>query len=152
MEHWQLWVLAAIALFGVEMFTADMVVGSVGIGCLCSAVAARLGAPPVGQLVAFSVGTLVLMLGVRPRVKDLLYRSADPRKSGVQALVGQTAVVVEPIGRTAPGRVRIGAEEWRAESEEAPLDAGQEVVIVGVEAATLRVRGKPELMEDQSCI
>lgn len=148
MEAWQLWVLAAIVLFGAEMFTSDLVVGSVGIGCLCSALAARLGAAPVGQLLAFSVGTVVLMFGVRPRVKALLYRSADPRPSGTAALIGRPAVVVDAIGASAPGRVRIGAEEWRAVSDGVPLEPGREVVVVAVEAATLRVTTPEKPTED----
>ena len=147
MDLWQVWVVGAIILFGVEMFTSDMLVGSLGVGCLCSALAARLGAPPVGQLIAFSVGTLILMAGVRPRIKNLLYRSADPRASGVKALVGQIATVVDPIGKDAPGRVRIGAEEWRALSEDGPHDKGLAVEIVGVEAATLRVRAQEKPKE-----
>ena len=142
MDHWQLWVLGAIILFGVEMFTSDMLVGSLGVGCLCSALAARLGSPPVGQLIAFSAGTLILMAGVRPRIKQFLYRSADPRVSGVQALVGRVATVVDPIGKDAPGRVRIGAEEWRAVSDDGPHEKGLAVEIVDVEAATLRVRAQ----------
>lgn len=148
MEYWQVWVLGAIVLFGVEMFTTDMVVGSIGVGCLCSAVAARLGAPMIGQLVAFSVGTLILMAGVRPRVKELLYRSADPRKSGVQALVGRKATVVDEISATGPGRVRIGAEDWRAVADDGPHPEGREVMVVAVEAATLQVRAQDEVKED----
>jgi membrane protein implicated in regulation of membrane protease activity len=148
MEYWQLWVLGAIVLFGVEMFTTDMVVGSIGVGCLCSALVSRLGAPMVWQLVAFSVGTLVLMAGIRPRVKEWLYRSADTRKSGVQAMIGRTATVVDGISATAAGRVRIGAEEWRAVADDGPHPEGREVLVVAVEAATLQVRAQDETKED----
>ena len=136
-----MWVLAAIVLFGAEMFTTDLVVGSVGAGCLFAAGAAGLGASLIGQLAAFSAGTVILMLAVRPRLKALLYRPADGRKSGVAALIGEEAAVVDPIARGAAGRVRIGGEVWRAVSEDAPLGAGETVVVEAVESATLRVRG-----------
>jgi membrane protein implicated in regulation of membrane protease activity len=56
------------------------------------------------------------------------------RKSpvGVEALVGQSAVVATPT------QVRIGGELWAARSDVA-LRAGDEVVVTGLEGLTLEV-------------
>jgi membrane-bound serine protease (ClpP class) len=52
--------------------------------------------------------------------------------SGVEALVGKTAVV------STPTQVRVAGELWEATSEE-PLVAGEEVEVTGVDGLTLRV-------------
>jgi membrane-bound serine protease (ClpP class) len=52
--------------------------------------------------------------------------------SGVDALVGKTAVV------STPTQVRVAGELWEATSEE-PLVAGEEVEVTGVDGLTLRV-------------
>lgn len=52
--------------------------------------------------------------------------------SGVEALVGKTAVVSTPM------QVRVAGELWEATSDE-PLVAGEEVEVTGVEGLTLRV-------------
>ncbi len=52
--------------------------------------------------------------------------------SGVEALVGQTAVV------STPTQVRVAGELWEATSEE-PLVSGEEVEVTGVDGLTLLV-------------
>jgi membrane-bound serine protease (ClpP class) len=52
--------------------------------------------------------------------------------SGVEALVGKTAIVSTPM------QVRVAGELWEATSDE-PLVAGEEVEVTGVDGLTLRV-------------
>jgi membrane-bound serine protease (ClpP class) len=52
--------------------------------------------------------------------------------TGVEALVGRTAVV------SAPTQVRVAGELWEATSE-TPLVTGEEVEVTGVDGLTLRV-------------
>jgi membrane-bound serine protease (ClpP class) len=64
----------------------------------------------------------------------LLLRWSRRRRSvsGVEALVGKTAVV------STPTQVRVAGELWEATSEE-PLAAGEEVEVTGVDGLTLSV-------------
>jgi membrane protein implicated in regulation of membrane protease activity len=57
-------------------------------------------------------------------------------------MIGLTATVVDGIeGRGAAGRVRIGAEEWRAVvPDETAVEAGARVEVLRVEGATVMVR------------
>jgi membrane-bound serine protease (ClpP class) len=58
-------------------------------------------------------------------------------RTGAEGLVGQRATVIE---RLAPaGRVRLGGEVWNAVSE-TPVEVGFEVVLMGLDRLTLRVR------------
>lgn len=74
-------------------------------------------------------------------------RSAYERTpGGVAALVGAEAVVVSPLAPRARsrGRVRIGAETWRAELEEGsgPLAEGTRVIVTSARGLTLVVRAR----------
>lgn len=57
-----------------------------------------------------------------------------------RALRGRSAVAQESIAPR--GYVKLGGELWRAEVEdgEGPVDAGEQVVVEGVDGLTLRVR------------
>ncbi len=72
------------------------------------------------------------VFGVRP----VLVRYRESHKSeilasGAEAMIGQTATVVEATaGRQAWGHVRIGGESWPAVSSDgSPLQEGEEVVV-----------------------
>jgi len=62
-------------------------------------------------------------------------------KSNIDAYIGQAAVVLKDISTTEVGRVRVGAEEWRARADE-PINAGEEVIIESVKGITLTVKKK----------
>lgn len=59
-------------------------------------------------------------------------------KSGVDRLIGRTALVVKPISKYERGRVKIDAILWRASADE-DIEEGIEVAIDGVRGSTLIV-------------
>ena len=59
-------------------------------------------------------------------------------KSGVDRLIGRTALVVKPISKYERGRVKIDAIVWRASADEG-IEEGVEVTIDGVHGSTLIV-------------
>ena len=62
-------------------------------------------------------------------------------KTNIDAYIGRTAVVLKDIAVADIGRVRVGAEEWRARADE-PIAAGEEVIISSVQGITLTVKKK----------
>jgi membrane-bound serine protease (ClpP class) len=65
-----------------------------------------------------------------------------PRVTGAQAMIGRRATVVDALRPR--GRVRLDGEVWNAEAAR-QVEVGAEVVVIGVEGLTLRVR--PAAME-----
>lgn len=63
-----------------------------------------------------------------------------PTKTGVEAMIGQTAAAVTAID-AASGKVFIEGEYWNAVSD-APIAAGQLVEVVAVRGLTLTVQSK----------
>lgn len=142
MEAWHIWVLIGLALLVVEMFTPELVLGSLALAMFAAAAVAVAGMSLAWQLAAFIAATLMMMLAVRPWLKRALYRGSDRRLTGVQALIGRRGRVTEAVGgERSPGRVRLGGEEWRAVTRDGrDLEIGEDVEVLSVEAATVIVK------------
>ncbi len=67
-------------------------------------------------------------------------RSANPMKTGVEAMVGQEAVVTETLADPHGGTVRINGELWTARSLSGPVAEGERVTVEQVEGLKLWVR------------
>jgi membrane-bound serine protease (ClpP class) len=59
--------------------------------------------------------------------------------TGVEGLIGENGVVLEPIVPGAPGRVRVHGEMWAALANE-PLASGDRIAVTNVSGLTLTVR------------
>jgi membrane protein implicated in regulation of membrane protease activity len=143
MHAWHLWVIAAIILFIVEIYTPGFILASIGVACLASAAAALFGGGIYVQLITFSIANLVLFFALRPLfMKFLQSRNSTQVKTNVDALIGRIVTVVETIDNSAnSGRVIIGGENWRAKSiDNTVFEAGTSVKIVSVSGATVCVK------------
>ena len=142
MEPWHWWVIAALVLFIFEIFFSDFLLAMLGVAALDAAIVAAFDLAFPWQLGAFVAGALVALILLRPFLQKLLYRGGDDARTNHDALNGVAGTVLEPVGdESAPGRVKVGAEEWRAVSASStPLPAGSTVEVVGIESATLLVR------------
>ena len=137
---WQLWIIAAIALGIVEMKTASFVTLWFAIGSLVAALMAALGLGINFQLLLFTGVSLALFAASRTIFKEALMRSASNLKTGVEAMVGQEAVVTEALSDPHGGTVRINGELWTARSLSGPVAEGERVTVEQVEGLKLWVR------------
>lgn len=142
MQDWLVWFLLAIGLFVGEMFTAGFWLACLAVG---AAVAGVVGLIPglgfVTQGIAFAVSSVVSMAGLRPRLMRLLQLGpGSDLRTGVDALLGKTAIVTERIGPGTPGRVKVDGEDWRGASADATaIEPGTPVTIIQVDGTTLMV-------------
>lgn len=139
MAAWIGWLIAAAALGLVELLTVTLSFGLIAIGALVAAVAAAAGGNLAVQLGAFAVASAASLIGVRPVALRHL-RQPPALKSGVAALVGKPAVVLEDVSAHG-GRVRIGGEEWSARpyDETLLIKTGATVDVMKIEGATALV-------------
>ena len=142
MLAWHYWLIAAIILCIIEIFTIDFLALGLGIAAVITSIAAAMGASLEVQVGVFAVASIIMIFTVRPLFRKAIYKHSDDRKSNVDALHGQQAVVIEAIpGNHESGRVKLGAEEWRAISLiEDEIPAGATVHIERVDGSTLVVR------------
>lgn len=136
-ETWR-WVwLAAMVAFGLgEMASAGtFFLAPFAVGAAVAAVVSFLGAPiGLGWLV-FVVGSLATFGALRPVARRLDTTNRTPLGVGATRLVGEQGVVLRPVpaGPDELGLVRIGREEWRAQSfDGSPIDPGTPVTVLEV--------------------
>lgn len=112
MELWLVWLILAVALGVVEIFTLTAALGVLGAAALVPAALAALGAPLPIQLVMFGVAATLGVVLVRP-VALRHMRTPQLERFGVDALVGKRAYVLREV-TDRDGLVRIDGEEWTA--------------------------------------
>ena len=141
MEMWHLWVIAGIVMFVLEIFTPVFIEASFGVGCFAAAIAAIAGVDFKLQLLVFAITVLAVFFGVRPFFQRYVVRYSEPRKTGVEALIGRTCKVIETINNVEnTGRVQIGGETWKASSENGEtIEAGETVIVKRIEGVTAYV-------------
>jgi membrane protein implicated in regulation of membrane protease activity len=143
MEDWLIWFVGAIALIVAEMFTPGFWLLCLGVGAVAAGVAALFpGLGPAIQGITFAAASLLSMVALRPRLMH--YFQLGPGtdlRTGVDALLGKTAIVTERIEpRTGTGRVKVDGEDWRGASADATvIEPGTPVTIIQVDGTTLMV-------------
>ena len=101
-----------------------------------------LGAATQG--IAFAAASLLSMAGLRPRLMHYFQLGpGSDLRTGVDALLGKTAIVTERIG-PGTGRVKVDGEDWRGASSDASvIEPGTPVTIIQVDGTTLMVEKEP---------
>jgi membrane protein implicated in regulation of membrane protease activity len=134
---WVWWLIAAAGLGIPLVVTAMPEFGMFAVGAVAGSVTASLGGGVVLQVVVFVVVSVALLAVVRPIAAR--HRAQQPQlATGIEALKGKQAVVLERVDASAGGRIKLAGEIWSARS----LDSGQayeveqEVVVVDIEGAT----------------
>lgn len=147
MSDWLVWLIVAGAFTVAETASLTFVLIMFGGGAAAAALTAALGGPIAVQIVVAIVGTLVLLLGVRPIAQAHL----TPRGStltGSDALVGQQAIVLSEVDAH-DGRVRLNGGEWSARAFDSAqvLPAGTVVRVMEIKGATAVVLHETPYLE-----
>lgn len=141
MDIWIYWVIAALALFIIELFTSGFAVICLSIGAGGGAIAAAAEASIEMQLLVFAIVSMVALLGVRPILKRTLYKRAEVA-TNQHAMVGKRGTVCVDIdAEGACGRVMIEGVDWRAVSATGePIISGTKVEVTAIESVVLTVK------------
>ncbi len=141
-----LWLIIALILFIVEIFTPGFVVACLGFGALIAALVAYVHLSLFWQLLFGAVAAVLAFVVVRPFYKAFLLKSAPSVDTNIAGLMGKKALVVESIDPlSGSGRVKVGGEDWKAVSvDDTAIPAGTPVEIKGVDGVKLIVRSIQE--------
>ena len=127
-----IWLVGAAVLAVGEMATMGFFLAPFALGALVAAGLAFLGVSLAIQLVAFALVSVAAFAALRPLARRL-DRSSDDRGVGARRLVGASALVLSDNPGHDFGMIRVGAEEWRAESTvDETIPAGAFVVVLEV--------------------
>lgn len=150
-DNWR-WVWLAVTVAGLagEILTAGtFFLLPFGIGAAAACIAAFAGAGLGLQWLLFVLVTAAATAAVRPLARRL-DRNVSSEGIGARRWIGQRALVLQdiPAGHDETGLVRVGREEWRAQtSDGAGVPAGVHVTVLDVTGTRLVVdapdRGAP---------
>jgi membrane protein implicated in regulation of membrane protease activity len=141
MPGWAIWMIVAAALAGVEVFSLTFLFGPLAVAALLAALVAGLGLGPVFQIAVFAGAAIASLAVLRP-IAIAHVRTSIPARTGTAALVGQTAVVLEPVDANG-GQIKLGGEVWSARSYD-----GDRVFEPGQRVSVLEIRGATALISD----
>lgn len=136
-DLWQ-WVwLGAALVFGLgEMASpGSFFLAPFAVGAALAAGAALLGANTGISWLVFIVVSVIAFAALRPLARRLDAAGGNPLGVGAQRLVGEQALVLQdiPAGVDEVGLIRVGREEWRAQSPDgSPIAKDIRVVIAEV--------------------
>ena len=141
MSAW-FWILAAVVFVVIEITNMAFFALFAAAGALAAAVASAVGGPALLQVIVFAVVALGGVLALRrPLLTTFGHRRGGALKSGVAALVGQQATVVDRVDRSdVAGRVHARGEDWPAITyDDRPCEPGQVVEVIDIEKTKLVV-------------
>ena len=132
------WVAIAIVAGIAEVATLNLVFAMVAGGALVAALSVFLGASGLTSGLVFAVASAALLGVARPPLLRYLARTTPSVPMHLDALVGQTAVVLTPVSRDG-GTVRLGGELWSAHTEtgvDLPIEVESRVRVLRIDGAT----------------
>ncbi len=114
-----MWGISALLLLGGELWTQSFVLLWPALGAAATSLGAFLGLDEHGQLILFSVSSMVLLALSRTVFRKLLFPPSREVLSNAEAIPGTTVLVIEPVGdQFHQGTVRLGGEVWSAYSSD----------------------------------
>ena len=140
MLSWIIWLIVAAVLGVAELLTMTFAFGLIAVAAV---VAAAVGAFHIDlgvQLAAFVVAAGAGLGFVRP-VAIRHIKQPPALRTGVAALVGRSAIVLEEVNEHS-GRVRIDGEEWTSRpylDESLVIPVGTKVDVMQIKGATALV-------------
>lgn len=144
MEIYHIWLIVAIILVIVEIFTAAFGAVCFAVGAAASAIAASLDATFTWQIAIFAIVSFIIFAFLRPVVLRFLNKKSEDVKTNAEALVGKTAIVSERIDTEQhTGRVAIDGDDWKAISEDnSVIEKGTAVEVTKIESIIVTVKIK----------
>ena len=140
MVSWIVWLIVAAVLGVAELLTMTFAFGLIAVAALVAAAVGAFHLDLGVQLAAFVVAAGAGLGVVRPvAIRHL--RQAPMLRTGVAALVGRSAIVLEEVNEHS-GRVRIEGEEW---SSRPYLDESL-VIPVGTKVDVMQIKGATALV------
>ena len=134
-SYWIIWIILCAAFIIAEIFTASFFAGPMGLGCLVASILAKIEIGTAGQLLGFSVTSVVLLLAIRPIWLRMMESKTDDKVSGIDAYIGKQGRITEIVDpQIGTGRIQIGGENWVAISDKnITLEEGSQATVVRIE-------------------
>ncbi|MFC8534827.1 NfeD family protein [Streptomyces sp. SID9727] len=136
-DAWVWWLIGAVGLGIPLVLTAMPEFGMFAVGAVAAAVVAALGGGIVAQVLVFVIVSVALTAVVRVIAGRQRADRAPVHATGIDALKGRQAVVLERV-TGGGGRIKLAGEVWSARAFDTGFsyEPGQQVDVVDIDGAT----------------
>ena len=135
--------LVGLALLGFEILTpGGLFTLFFGVSAIVVGILSRLGlaGPPWMQWILFSALSIASLLLLRKPLLDWLQRR-EVKRPDVDTLIGETAVILEPVPVRGVGKAELRGTSWSARTEgDATLPVGLRCHVERVDGLTLWIK------------
>lgn len=148
MQIWIIWLIIAAMLLIIEVLSQMVWTLCLAIGAVVALAVDLLGGGLEWQLIAMALSTVASYIIVVPLVKrwhEVIARGKGREsRTGMEALLGRTAIVTHEIKPGRMGRARIDGDSWQvvAPGVARTIQRGEEVSVSAYDSIILTVRPK----------
>ena len=139
-----IWIIAGLAMVVLEMIVPGLIIIWFGIGAIAAGLVALLVPDPYIQFGVFVIVSGVLVV-FSQRIARRISRP-EPEPVGSNRMSGAVGTVIADIAPPKAGRVKVGGDEWLADSS-VPIAAGSQVKVKMVSGTRLLVEPVEERSE-----
>jgi len=134
-----IWMIVAIGFGLAEGLTLGLTFIWFAGGALLAMIASFLGLPIFVQVIAFIVGSALMLIYTRPVAKKVLKIGAT--KTNVDSLIGKEGIVIKELKPFALGQVKVKGQIWSAKAfNDEAIAENERVEVVSIEGVKLIVK------------
>ncbi|MCH4887326.1 NfeD family protein [Acidaminobacter sp. JC074] len=134
-----IWMIIAIGFGLAEGLTLGLTFIWFAGGALLAMIASFLGLPIFVQVIAFIVGSALMLIYTRPVAKKVLKIGAT--KTNVDSLIGKEGIVIKELKPFALGQVKVKGQIWSAKAcDDEAIAENERVEVVSIEGVKLIVK------------
>jgi len=134
-----IWMIVAIGFGLAEGLTLGLTFIWFAGGALLAMIASFLGLPIFVQVIAFIVGSALMLIYTRPVAKKVLKIGAT--KTNVDSLIGKEGIVIKELKPFTLGQVKVKGQIWSAKAfNDEAIAENERVEVVSIEGVKLIVK------------
>ena len=141
MFAWIIWLIAAVMLLVIEVLSQAVWAFSCAVGCLAAALLSVYTDSLAAQGICVGVVAVLAWIGLAPLVRRIEKKTAHRARTGMDALLGRRAIVIDEIRPDQLGRARIDGDYWQVKAPGIAhvIHHGSEVVVTSYDSIILTV-------------
>ena len=141
-ESWIIWLIAACILLLIEVLSQAVWALCLSVGCTAAIGVSFFTDSPAIQAVSVPIAALLCWILLAPAVRKWESRRGKTTCTGMDALIGRHATVIDEIRPGELGRVRIDGDNWQVNSPgiACTVRRGDEVIVTGYNSIILTVK------------
>lgn len=143
MSIWLIWLIIAVVMFIIEIFTPGFFAACLGIAAAIVSILILIfpNLSTALQIIIFSILSILSFVTIRPFALKYLYKNSKDKETNADGLIGKRGKIIKPISPSNYGYMKIYGDEFIALSEDgSPIEEGSEVEIVKIDGTKVIVK------------